>query len=187
MRSLAHPLLLLLPSLASAQIVTYYVVPPTSGCNGIWAVSGMTMNCGSPPYTYTMDPMGCAEMLGWTSDGDTLFIPLCAMPCSLIITNSDAIECTGTTDLPSSMASAAAVGDVDLAFVNGDLQVTSPRWVTSARLRITDAVGRSILQRDLGSGDRWIIPSPLQHAGVYLFTIDADGSRFVGRTLFNVR
>ena len=187
MRALLHPLLLLLPALASAQVVTYYVTPPTLGCNGVWAVSGMTMNCGSAPYTYSVDPPGCANPFTMTSDGDTLFIPLCAVPCTLIITNSDGIDCLGSTGTPLTIGTVSASEDLVITTANGNVEITSPQALTSARLRIMDPSGRTLIDQRLSDGDHWIIPAPLQSAGVCIITIDADGVHHVQRSTFSGR
>lgn len=73
---------------------TYYVTPPTSGCNGVWAVDGSVLSSGtcSPPYTYTISPAGCANYD--YNNGDTLFFDLCSFPCSYsMISFSSSIPC----------------------------------------------------------------------------------------------
>src|SRR5436190_358293 len=88
---------LLAPAALSAQMLTYYVVPPTAGCNGIWAVNWFSLECGSAPYTYTMEPMGCLQV-NWTYSGDTAFFPLCTLPCAFYITSADGGTCGGAID-----------------------------------------------------------------------------------------
>ena len=60
---------------------TFYMIPPTSGCNGVWAldVSPIQGPCG-PIASYLMDP--CHDVLNATFSGDTLFLPLCSLPCN---------------------------------------------------------------------------------------------------------
>ena len=53
---------------------TYYLIPPTSGCNGIWAIKD-TLNC----PTFSVSPFDCAQFSH--INGDTIFLQLCAIPC----------------------------------------------------------------------------------------------------------
>jgi hypothetical protein len=90
-----------MPALYSQiNVTTYYVVPPTSGCNGVWAVSNsQSASCVGPNSSYNMNPLGCVQISGPVS-GDTVFWPLCAFPCDLVMINSLGISCvcnTGTT------------------------------------------------------------------------------------------
>lgn len=96
--------LLLLAFLAVAgkaqftTITTYYILPPTSGCNGVWAINAPQAGCGS---TYSFNPnfpMNCAN---WgPTVGDTLYLQLCSMPCDLTVMDQNAVMCgfcaTGT-------------------------------------------------------------------------------------------
>ena len=61
---------------AKSQIIytpgTYYVIPPTSGCNGVWAMQNIP-GCS----IVAMNPC-------WSGSyviGDTLFVNLCSLPC----------------------------------------------------------------------------------------------------------
>ncbi len=83
---------------AQTTITTWYVIPPTSGCNGVWAVDAVAAGCGSGPFQYIMNPMGCVQMSGPTV-ADTTYWTLCAFPCNLTIVNSQGLMCicgTGT-------------------------------------------------------------------------------------------
>lgn len=68
-------------SFLKSQVVTYspptyYVIPPTNGCNGIWAIQTPSINC----YQYTVYPYACSEIDH--VNGDTLFLSLCSIPCN---------------------------------------------------------------------------------------------------------
>ncbi|HKR03154.1 MAG TPA: T9SS type A sorting domain-containing protein [Bacteroidia bacterium] len=75
-----------------AQIVyspnTYYLIPPTSGCNGIWAVQ-YPPNCIAT--TSIINPFGCATINHF--NGDTLFFDLCSIPCEFLVVNDSGIIC----------------------------------------------------------------------------------------------
>jgi hypothetical protein len=95
---------------AQTTINTWYVIPPTSGCNGVWAVdaSQLATSCGTPPYQYILNPMGCADLMNWTTVADTVYWPLCAFPCDLTTIDANGVMCicgTGTTtDAPEQSA-----------------------------------------------------------------------------------
>lgn len=78
---------------------TFSVTPPTSGCNGVWKIdcSSTGGGCGMTPYTYMFTPTGCGTTSGSYFNGDTLSIPLCAVPCDLSIENASGQICMCTT------------------------------------------------------------------------------------------
>lgn len=84
---------------AQTTITTYYVIPPTSGCNGVWAVSNsMSSACGGG--SYTMSPWGCFQFTNNVS-GDTAFWALCYFPCDVTMVTLNSVVCicgTGTTE-----------------------------------------------------------------------------------------
>ena len=52
---------------AQTTLNTYYVVPPTNGCDGVWAFgpySALWSAC-SGPYTWTFDPVDCVDGSQW--------------------------------------------------------------------------------------------------------------------------
>ena len=70
---------------------TYYVIIPTSGCNGVWAFNApISTNC-NPPYLIEMTPFGCATYNHITVD--TLFYDLCSIPCNYYLISSQADTC----------------------------------------------------------------------------------------------
>lgn len=91
-------LLLLLGAKISAQttVTTWYIIPPTSGCNGVWAVDAITYGPCSIGASYNMNPMGCVQ-LGGPTVADTTYLPLCAFPCDLTFVNSQGGTCICST------------------------------------------------------------------------------------------
>jgi hypothetical protein len=84
---------LLRQNVASSQIIysanTYYVIPPTSGCDGVWAIEDPSLSCYGP-FVYWYDPNTC-----WTfshNDGDTLFLNLCSLPCNFAAAGLDSSQ-----------------------------------------------------------------------------------------------
>ncbi len=79
---------------ASAQtaLTTYYVVPPTNGCDGVWAFgpdSALWSAC-TGPYTWIFDPIDCVDGSQWGQPiplnvvGDTIIMDLCSQPCDFL-------------------------------------------------------------------------------------------------------
>ena len=71
---------------------TVYIIPPTSGCNGEWAVIDSVFTsglCNNPAYS--TNPWGCATVNH--RNGDTLFLDLCAIPCEFIEVSSGGSIC----------------------------------------------------------------------------------------------
>lgn len=82
---------------AQTTINTWYVIPPTSGCNGTWAIDASQFaSCGSGPFQYNMNPMGCVQMTP-NVVADTLFWQLCAFPCDLLVVDMMGNTCTCST------------------------------------------------------------------------------------------
>jgi hypothetical protein len=71
---------------------TYYLIPPTNGCNGLWALQDTCHYY--PTYTWTG---GCGQPQTWHMNGDTLFVPLCSFPCSITGTTQSANICLHAT------------------------------------------------------------------------------------------
>ena len=66
---------------------TIYMIAPTSGCNGEWAVLDTMYSLGYCQLpSYSINPFFCATINH--RNGDTLFFDLCSIPCD-VITMSD--------------------------------------------------------------------------------------------------
>jgi hypothetical protein len=63
---------------------TYYVIAPTSGCNGVWAIHD-SLGC----IQYAWDP--CFQMNH--RNGDTLFLDLCSLPCNFYANTGSGDAC----------------------------------------------------------------------------------------------
>jgi hypothetical protein len=66
--------------LHSQTITTYYIIPPVSGCDGVWAINATQASCGQQ---YIFAPTFCASFSGQVAD--TLYLALCSQPCSLVV------------------------------------------------------------------------------------------------------
>lgn len=102
-------LLILFCTKISAQITvpTWYIIPPTSGCNGVWAVDASIYGSCGNVTSYIMNPMGCVQMTNNTVV-DTTYWTLCSFPCDLTMMGPSGIACicgTGTiTDVEPTSA-----------------------------------------------------------------------------------
>ncbi|MBP6391095.1 MAG: T9SS type A sorting domain-containing protein [Flavobacteriales bacterium] len=101
-------------------LTTYYTIPPTNGCDGLWAfgpASAMYDTCPAP-YMYALDPSGCAESpWGWPPfwvSGDTAYSNLCSTPCDFQVWSGNGL-CQqlicglGPTALPSAGRPAGSI------------------------------------------------------------------------------
>lgn len=84
---------------AQTPITTWYIIPPTSGCNGVWAIDYSQAGCGSTYLFNPSFPVACGSFTG--SVADTMFIQLCSMPCDLTVVDMNGNICgfcgTGTS------------------------------------------------------------------------------------------
>lgn len=96
---IAALVLLTIPAHLSAQtaITTWYIIPPTNGCNGVWALDASAFAaCSVGPFVATQNPNGCVGP-GQTQIADTVYWSLCAFPCDVTITDSNGGVCTCMT------------------------------------------------------------------------------------------
>lgn len=81
---------------ANAQYVysanTFYLIPPTNGCNGVWAIKD-SLNC----PTFSIIPFSCAQFDH--INGDTMFLQLCSIPCEFY-SSSNGNQCLQATCAP---------------------------------------------------------------------------------------
>lgn len=166
-------LLVFMSTLVNSQTIltTYYVLPPTSGCDGLGAfgpASSIWQPPCSAPYTYVAEPDGCAQ--GAASGGaviwfdqDTVYANLCSIPCTITIYDSSG-ECVTLCQIPVSTAmnqrAAAGAPEINITpvpfAVGTSLQISSPQEAPDD-ITIFDAQGRMV--------DRIQRPSQVLHVG----------------------
>ena len=93
-------IIILTSMIAQAQYTytpnTYYLIPPTNGCNGVWALKD-TIAC----QTISIANLSscsqglCAQVDH--SNGDTLFFKLCCIPCQITGTSGNGNICMQAT------------------------------------------------------------------------------------------
>ncbi|OFY91315.1 MAG: hypothetical protein A3K10_17580 [Bacteroidetes bacterium RIFCSPLOWO2_12_FULL_31_6] len=133
---------------------TIYMIPPTSGCNGEWAVLDSTYSSGSCTFpTYSVNPFSCAIINH--RNGDTLFLDLCSIPCDVtIMSDSGNICLTCSVDFSTNVVKEKifpkikiypnpTTGETTL-IIAGD---ESNEWLTS----ILDVQGRTVFEKSFNS------------------------------------
>jgi hypothetical protein len=71
---------------------TIYMIAPTSGCNGEWAVLDTMYSLGYCQLpSYSINPFSCATINH--RNGDTLFFDLCSIPCNVTTTSDSGNVC----------------------------------------------------------------------------------------------
>ena len=133
-----------------AQIVyspnTYYLIPPTLGCNGIWAVQ-YPQNCIAS--NSIISPFGCATINHF--NGDTLFFDLCSIPCEYLVVNDSGTVCMNclvfqqTTNVNESPATVENVTVYPNPF-NNKIEVTNENNLHS-EIILFEITSRKILQQ----------------------------------------
>lgn len=135
----------------NAQVTwpTYYVTPPTAGCNGEWAINTSSTfgSCGTTPYTYSFTPISCASTGGLTFSGDTLFVPLCSVPCNMVLMNSSGQTCSSSTGTATGIMEAgiskSKVYPTQIK-QGSNLNIEFPEAVSGKTIQIFDNTGRAI-------------------------------------------
>lgn len=153
---------------ASAQttLTTYYVIPPTNGCDGIWAFgpySSLWNSC-SGPYMWLFDPVGCVDGSQWGQPvplnvvGDTIIMDLCSQPCDFLF-YSDTGLCMVCfcgplipTRIPGpEVESSFSISPNPVPFSSPVLVLntgrTGPHYA-----QVLDLAGRSLLMRSVNGG-----------------------------------
>lgn len=163
------------------DFATVYVTPPTSGCNGVWAVQVTSVYCTpTSPYTFSMEPSGCVQLDNWGQDLGNFLIPLCSVPCTLAVTSADGVTCSGsTTDTPIGMEEQQHA-QVQVNVQNGTIELVSSMLLPRQQVRVIDVSGRIQRTELLAPGQHWTLPTP-RTPGVYLVVIEGGGNTTVRR------
>ncbi len=174
-------LLMALPATAQVVLTSYYVIPPTSGCNGLGAFGPASAMWTAPctaPYLYVVEPNGCAEgpTLGqpfWVS-GDTVYTNLCSLPCGITIWDSSGNGCVILCQLPAAMGVPAGTTATlqQLRLDPNPITIGTPIRVTvqekgPVELTLMDAQGR-IVERSLISSSSVAMSTAHVSAGLHM-------------------
>lgn len=167
----------------SAQTVinTWYVIPPTSGCNGVWAVDASQFgSCGTGPFQYNMNPMGCVQMTSNTA-ADTVYWNLCAFPCDLTIVDMSGNVCicgTGTTtDAPEHSADRIVTTYPNPATAAGGWNVLLHQPGENVTVSIYNSLGQLVIsEQQERAGQIVQVDISSLTAGMYTTQISINGA-----------
>lgn len=182
---------------ASAQttLTTYYVIPPSNGCDGVWAFgpySALWSAC-SGPYTWTFDPFDCVDGSQWGQPvplnvvGDTIIMDLCSQPCDFLFYADTGLcaVCYGGPLIPTGLPGQEA--DPSISIGPNPLPVGSPLLTlntnaTSAQhVQVLDLDGRSLLRTTISGGRSRLDLSGLPVGGYLLLVQDESGKMIAQR------
>lgn len=155
-------------SSASAQttLTTYYVVPPTNGCDGLWAFGPYSTlwNSCTGPYTYLFDPISCVDgsqgglPIPLNVVGDTIIMDLCSQPCDFLFYGDTGlcVVCICGPLIPTTVVDADPGSDLSIG--PNPVPASSPMlqlhttWTGPLFLQVLDLAGRSLLQATVQGG-----------------------------------
>ena len=174
MKTLLHiaVLFLLLTVKTNAQIVyspnTYILIPPTSGCNGVWAVQIPT---GCIAINYTINPWGCATVNH--SNGDTLFLDLCSIPCDFTGINDSGNICMTCWLLPTGIYENESYSENITISQNPfsdylEVTLSSPSNILF-EIQLHDITGRNVLSHNFSSST--LLNTSQLDRGIYLYEV----------------
>ncbi len=172
-------LLFLFSSIGFSQYIyppnTVTVIPPTSGCNGIWnvldtAYSSPFVPCSFPLYSF--NPVGCAVVNH--RNGDTLFLDLCSIPCE-VTELCDSGIIVQVCDIDYATAIDKNVNNQQEIFyssTNSTIHINTSLIKTSnAIFRLYDLSGKEILQRRIRKNET-IIHTYNYPKGIYFYQLN---------------
>jgi hypothetical protein len=179
---------------ASAQttLTTYYVVPPSNGCDGVWAFgpySALWTSC-SGPYTWLFEPAGCVD----GSQGgvpfplnvvnDTIIMDLCSLPCDFLFYGDTGlcVVCICGPLIPTNLPGPAT--EAIFSMGPNPVPIGSPVLTLNTigtgthHVQVLDMAGRSLLQATVTGGRSELDLSGIP-AGGYLLLARNDTGRLI--------
>ena len=150
---------------AQTTLTTYYVIPPTNGCDGIWAFgpySTMWADCGSAPYQWLFNPASCVDPQGFNVPlnvvNDTILMALCSQPCDFELYSVDIGLCNtlicgiGPTGVVEMAPEASVIIGPNPVPSSAPVLVLTSGFNGPQRAQVLDLSGRSVLMRTLNGG-----------------------------------
>lgn len=166
---------------AQTTINTWYVIPPTSGCNGVWAVDASQFgSCGTGPFQYSMNPMGCVNMTP-NVVADTVYWQLCAFPCDLTIVDMTGNVCicgTGQfTDVPDHSAERITTTYPNPATTTSGWNILLHQPGENVSVNIYNSLGQVVLSEDHSQSEQIVhIDLSSLVAGTYTAQVAVNGT-----------
>lgn len=175
---------------AQTTLTTYYVIPPTNGCDGVWAFgpySALWSTC-SGPYTWFFDPPGCVDGSQWGQPiplnvvGDTILMDLCSQPCDFLFYADTGlcVVCICGPLIPTTVADAdpgidLSIGPNPVPASAPTLQLRTP-WSGPLFVQVLDLAGLSLVQVTVQGGPAELDLSSIP-AGAYLLLVRDERGR----------
>jgi hypothetical protein len=173
---------------AQTTLTTYYVIPPTNGCDGTWAFgpySSLWSSC-SGPYTWTFSPFSCVDHPGGNPMylnvvGDTIIMDLCSQPCDFLF-YADSGLCAVCLCGPLVLSNTlGAMVEGSFSIGPNPVPSNSPVLVLNngnngpQHAQVLDLAGRTLLVRTLGGGRSELDLSGIPPGGYLLLIRDEEG------------
>ena len=163
---------------------TVYMIPPTSGCNGEWAVLDSTYTSGSCSFpTYSTNPFFCATINH--RNGDTLFLDLCSIPCDVTITSDSGNICLASSvDFATSVIEEKIVDTINVyPNPNNGSFTINIKDIENATIEIYNISGQLILKEALLES---ITPINLKEnpKGIYFVKVETDNKAIVKKIFY---
>lgn len=162
--------------LHSQTITTYYVIPPTSGCNGVWAIDALGLSCGQ---TYVLTPSACA-LFSPTIVADTAYFQLCSMPCSLAVAEPNGIcgICgTGLSTGVEETVSPVFTTYPNPATAQSGYTIVTTKPAQEVKAEIISLSGQKVLTHTQAAPDgKAVFDTSTLAAGTYIVKITVDGA-----------
>ena len=179
---------LIITSAASSQTITattFYVIPPTAGCNGIWAIDASAWPCGTLGCAYSAGyPMGCLTTIFPACDSivaDTLYLKLCSLPCNIVASCSSGLAVICGTPLPitTSITNQQSQPEIKTAF--SDEKILFIENLNSDEvIELYDMTGRKIVSKR-SSGTSENIDLNILSKQIYIILVKDKTSRVIYR------
>lgn len=156
---------------------TYYLTPPTSGCNGVWAVELPILPCNI--ISYTMSPLNCLTF--GPQSGDTMFFNLCSIPCGFWAVNDSGNAClTCSVDFFNDIESPDSHSNNISFFPNPAVDHVSIKgeFPDNSQLIISNSIGQEVIRVENLSASSHEDISILELAeGIYFWQINSARSK----------
>jgi hypothetical protein len=154
---------------------TLYMIPPTSGCNGQWAVLDTAFTSGfcTGPI-YNIFPVGCAVIDSRV--GDTLYFDLCAIPCNVIEVSTSGNSCMNcNVDIATSVSSSSLLPTISIHPNPTSGQITiSLEEAKTGVLSIRNYLGQIVMKQGFNNTQElnMSLDGP---TGIYFLQVESDG------------
>lgn len=171
-------MLLCASSLLHSQtaITTYYVIPPTSGCNGVWAIDASDFICG---MQYVFTPSMCANFAP-AINADTVYFQLCSVPCSVDVWGQQGICGSATTGITTGLSAqqiSVLTTYPNPATSQSGYTIVTTKPAQEVKAEIISLSGQMVFKNTQAAPDgKAVLDTSTLAAGTYIVKITVDGA-----------